>query len=73
MLYVGAREALFALSLSDISKSKLQKNVSVWKDELLLANVQDSSFKHVCSWHLETNLSNALSQHCGFNTRKMQN
>lgn len=33
----------------------------------------DSSFKHVCSWHLETNLSNALSQHCGFNTRKMQN
>ena len=28
MLYVGAREALFALSLSDISKDKLQKNVS---------------------------------------------
>ena len=28
MLYVGAREALFALSLSDISKTKLQKNVS---------------------------------------------
>lgn len=27
MLYVGAREALFALSLSDISKTKLQKNV----------------------------------------------
>lgn len=31
MLYVGAREALFALSLSDISKTKLQKNVSVAK------------------------------------------
>uniref|UniRef100_A0A3Q3VJH9 Sema domain-containing protein n=1 Tax=Mola mola TaxID=94237 RepID=A0A3Q3VJH9_MOLML len=29
MLYVGAREALFALSLSDISKTKLQKNVSL--------------------------------------------
>ena len=28
MLYVGAREALFALSLSDISKTKLQKNVN---------------------------------------------
>lgn len=28
MLYVGARESLFALSLSDISKTKLQKNVS---------------------------------------------
>ncbi|TWW67323.1 semaphorin-4B-like [Takifugu flavidus] len=27
MLYVGAREALFALSLSDISKTKLQKNL----------------------------------------------
>lgn len=27
MLYVGAREKLFALSLSDISKTKLQKNV----------------------------------------------
>lgn len=27
MLYVGAREELFALSLSDISKTKLQKNV----------------------------------------------
>lgn len=29
MLYVGAREALFALSLTDISKAKLQKNVRV--------------------------------------------
>lgn len=29
MLYVGAREALFALSLTDISKTKLQKNVRV--------------------------------------------
>lgn len=28
MLYVGAREALFALSLSDISKIKLQKNLT---------------------------------------------
>ncbi|KAL7405552.1 hypothetical protein ABVT39_002991 [Epinephelus coioides] len=28
MLYVGAREALFALSLSDISKTKLQKNLT---------------------------------------------
>ncbi|KAG7272597.1 hypothetical protein CRUP_003519 [Coryphaenoides rupestris] len=28
MLYVGAREALFALSLSDISKAKLQKNMT---------------------------------------------
>ncbi|KAM8893679.1 semaphorin-4B-like isoform 2-T5 [Spinachia spinachia] len=28
MLYVGAREALFALSLSDISKAKLQKNLT---------------------------------------------
>ncbi|CAL8350266.1 unnamed protein product [Merluccius merluccius] len=28
MLYVGAREALFALSLSDISKTKLQKNMT---------------------------------------------
>ncbi|MEQ2172491.1 hypothetical protein ILYODFUR_018450 [Ilyodon furcidens] len=28
MLYVGAREELFALSLSDISKSKLQKNLT---------------------------------------------
>lgn len=27
MLYVGAREALFALSLSDVSRTKLQKNV----------------------------------------------
>lgn len=31
MLYVGAREALFALSLSDISKTKLQKNVRIKK------------------------------------------
>ncbi|XP_018619231.1 semaphorin-4B [Scleropages formosus] len=28
MLYVGAREALFALNLSDISKAKLQKNLT---------------------------------------------
>ncbi|XP_075906929.1 semaphorin-4B-like isoform X2 [Nelusetta ayraudi] len=28
MLYVGAREALFALSLTDISKTKLQKNLT---------------------------------------------
>ncbi|XP_051235199.1 semaphorin-4B [Dicentrarchus labrax] len=28
MLYVGAREALYALSLSDISKTKLQKNLT---------------------------------------------
>lgn len=39
MLYVGAREALFALSLSDISKTKLQKNVClipcVWNVELI--------------------------------------
>uniref|UniRef100_A0A3Q3B137 Semaphorin 4B n=1 Tax=Kryptolebias marmoratus TaxID=37003 RepID=A0A3Q3B137_KRYMA len=28
MLYVGAREALFALSLSDISRTRLRKNVS---------------------------------------------
>ncbi|KAM8877450.1 semaphorin-4B-like isoform 1-T6 [Synchiropus picturatus] len=28
MLYVGAREALFALSLSDISRSRLQKNLT---------------------------------------------
>ncbi|KAA8596035.1 hypothetical protein FQN60_011326, partial [Etheostoma spectabile] len=28
MLYVGARETLFALSLSDISKTKLQKNLT---------------------------------------------
>lgn len=33
MLYVGAREALFALSLTDISKAKLQKNVRVVVDE----------------------------------------
>lgn len=32
MLYVGAREALFALSLTDISKTKLQKNVRVLAD-----------------------------------------
>lgn len=49
MLYVGAREALFALSLSDISRTKLQKNVS-------LAKSQNSN---VCleigpSWHTET-------------------
>lgn len=35
MLYVGAREALFALSLSDISKTKLQKNVSMSRDSTL--------------------------------------
>lgn len=33
MLYVGAREALFALSLTDISKTRLQKNVRVVVDE----------------------------------------
>lgn len=33
MLYVGAREALFALSLTDISKAKLQKNVRVAVDD----------------------------------------
>lgn len=35
MLYVGAREALFALSLSDISKTKLQKNVRIKKKKKL--------------------------------------
>lgn len=43
MLYVGAREALFALSLSDISKIKLQKNVSVTK---CLIRVQIACLKH---------------------------
>lgn len=48
-LYVGAREALFALSLLDISKTKLQKNVSV-------------CLETGPSWRLEISLKNTL---CG--------
>lgn len=39
MLYVGAREALFALSLSDISKTKLRRNVSTARCSNLLFRV----------------------------------
>lgn len=54
MLYVGAREALFALSLSDISKTKLQKNVSM--SERQIDCQSPNCNEEVC----ETNLGNGF-------------
>lgn len=56
MLYVGAREALFALSLLDISKTKLQKNVSVQKERVAegVCKLGPRGF----SWYFEISLKN---------------
>lgn len=66
MLYVGAREALFALSLSDISKTKLQKNVRLIPSglsEAKMAEEEEVGWQINCShynpgykWHFEANL-----------------
>ena len=62
MLYVGAREALFALSLSDISKTKLQKNVSdaKWSIRVSVFNEEVDwqliyfHYYHGYKWHFDT-------------------
>lgn len=68
MLYVGAREALFALSLSDISRAKLQKNVSSGLLEGLLSHNPKYSLLNTFAATSEVTLLISRPQPCAFCT-----